>query len=119
MKTLILVMVLAIRSCWAADKPEPVYERGVITAFSNAGRQMDHWFIVQTECCNYTVQNWRLFGGITIGGSNDVRMRTVTFLYGWEKSGESANPKSRTTGGCRPKVRSRTPRRQAKAFPED
>ena len=74
MKTLILAMTLAIPICWAADKPEPVYERGVITAFSNAGRQMDHWFIVQTDCCNYTVQNWRLFGGVTIGGSNDVRI---------------------------------------------
>ena len=74
MKTLILAMALAAPICWAADKPEPVFERGVITAFSNEGRPMDHWILIQTDCCNYTVQNWRLFGRVTGGGSNELRI---------------------------------------------
>ena len=72
MKTLIRAMALA-SVCCAADKEGP-YEHGVITAFSNEGRPMDHWILIQTDCCNYTVQNWRLFGRVTVGGSNEVRI---------------------------------------------
>ncbi len=35
---------------------------------------MDHWILIQTDCCNYTVQNWHLFGKVAIGGTNDVRI---------------------------------------------
>jgi uncharacterized protein YbdZ (MbtH family) len=70
------ITVLALATiCWGGDQAEPAYERGVVTEISNAGRPMDHWFIIQTECCNYTVQNWRSFSGFTIGGSNDVSIR--------------------------------------------
>ena len=58
--------------CCGGDKSEPVFERGVITAVSNTGRPMDHWLMIQTECCDYTIQNWRKFGGVKMGGSNDV-----------------------------------------------
>ena len=80
MRILILGLVLALMPCWCADKPEPTYERGVITAFSNAGPAMDHWIVIQTECCNYTIQNWRLFDKLTIGGSNGVRV-TDKYMY--------------------------------------
>jgi hypothetical protein len=61
--------------CWGGEKGEPAYERGVVTEVSNVGRAMDHWFIMQTECCNYTIQNWYMFSGLTIGGHNDVWIR--------------------------------------------
>jgi len=79
MKTLILLTGFALTLvCWGGKTAEPSYERGVVTEVSNVGPPMDHWFIMQTECCNYTIKNWRLFSGLTIGGHNDVWIRDNT-----------------------------------------
>ena len=76
MRALMLATFLApALLCWGREKAEPNYEVGMITEVSNAGRQMDHWFIMQTECWFYTIQNWRLFSGFTLGGLNDVWIR--------------------------------------------
>ena len=63
---------------WAGNKTDKPFERAVLTEVSNAGRPMDHWFILQTECCNYTIRNWRLFSGLTVGGANEVQIRDLT-----------------------------------------
>jgi hypothetical protein len=76
MRTLMLTTLLALALiCWGGEKVETNYEVGMITEVSNAGRPMDHWFIMQTECCFYTIQNWRLFSGFSLGGLNDVWIR--------------------------------------------
>lgn len=76
MNTSILVTVLAlVPVCWGGEKAEPAYERAVLAEVSNVGPAMNHWFVLQTECCNYTIRNWRMFSGLTVGGSNEVRIK--------------------------------------------
>jgi len=76
MRTLILMMALALGpACWAGEKAEPTYELAAIAEVSNFGRPIDHWFIAQTECCNYTIRNYRTFGGFTVGGNIDLSIR--------------------------------------------
>lgn len=62
------------------ERVELPFERAVLIDVSNVGRPMDHWFVMQTECCNYTIQNWRLFSGLTIGGVNEVQIRDQTAI---------------------------------------
>jgi len=76
MKTLILVTVLTLAPvCWGGEKTEPAYERAAIMEVSSIGRSPDHWFVAQTECCNYTIRNWHTFGGFHIGGYVDLSIR--------------------------------------------
>lgn len=76
MKTLLLTVALLLAEpCSGGDKPAPAYELGVVTAVSNEGRAIDHSFVMQTECCNYTIQNWHMFSGLTIGGHNDLYVK--------------------------------------------
>jgi hypothetical protein len=74
MKVLVMALMLA-PVCWSAEKAEPVYELAVITQVSNVGRAVEHWFIAQTECCNYTIRNYRTFSGFHIGGFVDLSIR--------------------------------------------
>jgi hypothetical protein len=75
---LALLMLVGTPMGWGGEKIEPPFERAALTEVSNAGRPMDHWFVLQTECCNYTIRNWRLFSGLTIGGVNEVQIRDQT-----------------------------------------
>jgi hypothetical protein len=77
---LVLLMLVGTPMGWAGEKIEPPFERAALTEVSNAGRPMEHWFVLQTECCNYTIRNWRLFSGLTIGGVNEVQIRDQTAI---------------------------------------
>ncbi len=77
---LALLMLVGTPMGWGGEKIEPPFERAALTEVSNAGRPMDHWFVLQTECCNYTIRNWRLFSGLTIGGVNEVQIRDQTAI---------------------------------------
>jgi hypothetical protein len=76
MRKLILTTAMALAAaCRGGESTEPAYELAAITEVSNVGRAFDHWFIAQTECCNYTIRNWRTFSGFHIGGYVDLLIR--------------------------------------------
>ena len=50
----------------ARQKQEAMYERGMIIEVGGM------FFVIQTECCNYTLYNHYTFGKIHVGGSNPV-----------------------------------------------
>lgn len=76
MPILITVTVLALAPVlWGGEKAQPAYELAAITEVSNVGRAQDQWFIAQTECCNYTIRNWRTFTGFRIGGYIDLSIK--------------------------------------------
>lgn len=69
------ITLLTLATTGQAAKTDDVYELGVVTEVSNTGRAIDHWFVVQTECCNYTIRNWHTFGGVNVGGFVDVMIK--------------------------------------------
>jgi hypothetical protein len=79
-RRLAVLMLVGTPMAWGGEKIEPPFERAALIDVSNVGRPMDHWFVMQTECCNYTIQNWRLFSGLTIGGVNEVQIRDQTAI---------------------------------------
>ena len=79
-RCLAVLMLVGTSLGWGGEKVELPFERAALIDVSNVGRPMDHWFVMQTECCNYTIQNWRLFSGLTIGGVNEVQIRDQTAI---------------------------------------
>jgi hypothetical protein len=103
---LIVTTVLTlVPVCWCGEKAEPAYEPGVITSVSNVGRAVDHWFTMQTECCNYTIQNRNSFSGFKIGGYNDVWIRdSVALIRVGNKVGKARILKAEQRDGFDPSL---------------
>ena len=102
--TLITVLALVPVS-WGGEKEAPAYERAAITEVSNVGRAQDHWFIAQTECCNYTIRNWYAFGGFHIGGFIDLWISNDhAFIRVGEKVGKEKVLKAEQREGFDPSL---------------
>jgi hypothetical protein len=69
------ITLLTLATTGQAAKTDDVYELGAVTEVSNTGRAIDHWFVVQTECCDYTIRNWHAFSGFNVGGFVDVMIK--------------------------------------------
>jgi hypothetical protein len=69
-----LLLVVCSLPISAGDKLERrAYEPGCLIKAEQERHERPR-LIIQTECCDYTIENWHLFGGLTIGACNDVRL---------------------------------------------